>query len=166
MNTKQKGNTFERQVSKKLSLCLTNNEDEYGCWRTSASGATATINNYKKSKSLKQQSGDITQVVQKGIYKNLDDFFDKFFVECKALKKFDLTPPYNKEILDVINQLDYEKKQCNKFIFFILKRNNRDVLLFTDTDFLNLTCQAKYYFKDFNLRCYLFEDYINSTLVQ
>ena len=160
MNTKQKGNTFERKIAKILSLRLTNNKDEYACWRTASSGGMATINNYKKSKSLKEQSGDIKQVIQKGIYKELDNFFDKFFVECKALKQFDLTPPHNKQILDIVSQLENEKNQCDKFILFILKRNNKDILIFTDYNLSEIKCYATYHFKNFNLNCYLFNDYI------
>jgi len=166
MNTKQKGNTFEREIAKKLSLFLTNNEDEYGCWRTASSGGMTTINKNKKSKGLENQSGDIKQVIQKGIYKDLDEFFDKYFVECKSLKSFDLTPPYNKEILNIISQLQNEKKQCNKFIFLVVKRNRKDILIFTDSITLfGLKCYSTYHFENFDLSCYLFNDYISSKKV-
>lgn len=160
MNTKQKGNTFERKIAKILSLRLTNNKDEYACWRTASSGGMTTINKNKKSKSLESQSGDIKQVTEKGIYKDLDNFFDKFFVECKALKQFDLTPPYNKQILNIVSQLENERNQSNKLIFFILKRNNKDILIFTDYNLSEIKCYATYHFENFNLNCYLFEDFI------
>lgn len=161
MNIKKKGNTFEREIAKKLSLFLTDNKDEYACWRTASSGGMATINQYKNSKSLKDQSGDIKQVIEKGIYKNLDDFFDNYFVECKSLKDFDLSIPYTKEILDIVSQLENEKKQCDKFIFLVVKRNRRKTLLLTDSITLfDARCYSTYRFKNFNLNCYLFEEYI------
>lgn len=161
MNTKKKGNTFEREVCKQLSLRLTNNQDEYACWRTASSGGMATTNKYKNSKSLKDQSGDIKQVIEKGIYKDLDDFFDKFFVECKSLKNFDLNVPYTKEVLDIVSQLENEKNQSGKLIFLVVKRNRKKILFFTDSlSTFGAKCYATYHFKNFDLSCYLFEDYI------
>ena len=136
INGKSKGSSFEREVSKKLSLYLTNEKEEIGCWRSSSSGATSTINFKNKKKStlgLQTQSGDIIQTIPQGHYNLLDTFFQTYMVEVKFLKSLDLSPNYSTQFQKIMNQLLREKEQSSKHIFFVLKRNGREVLILTDS---------------------------------
>ncbi len=58
---KNKGNSFERQVCKQLSLWWTNNKNEDIFWRTASSGAMANIRS-KKHKECFGQYGDIQAI--------------------------------------------------------------------------------------------------------
>ena len=132
INGKSKGSGFEREIAKKLSLYLTNGNEEMACWRSSSSGATSTIgfkSNKKSKLGLQTQSGDIIQTIPQGHYPLLDAFFQTYMIEVKFLKSLDLSPNYSSQFQKIMNQLLREKEQSGKKIFFVLKRNGRDILI-------------------------------------
>jgi hypothetical protein len=169
VNGKAKGNAYEREICKKISKLLTLGAEDYAVWRSASSGAVAT-NIGKKSKTkesfLKSQSGDIAQVIPKGQYEKLDEFFDKFFVETKFYKDLSLYPPYTKELKTFVAQLLGEKETSGKDIIFIFKANNKSDIVFTDHNFSNNTnlyncLQMTIYISGKALDIYLFKDFIS-----
>ena len=76
-NGKQKGNSFEREVSKALSLWISEGKDKYLFWRSASSGAMAPR--------AGTDYGDITTMKPEGY-----PLIDKFTIECKRSKRWDL----------------------------------------------------------------------------
>jgi hypothetical protein len=83
-NSKNKGNSFERQIAKQLSLFLSKGERDDLVWRNTSSGARFT-NRFKKGMQTENQSGDISYTHELSI-----PFFTKFNVECKAYQDIKL----------------------------------------------------------------------------
>lgn len=162
INSKGKGNNFERFVSKQLSLHLTNGKDEMAIWRSASSGALATTSFKKKKTSigLQTQSGDLIQVIPKGSYHLLDAFFDSYMIEVKFLKSLDLSPNYSKAFQKIFNQLLREKEQSGKLIFFVLKRNGRDILILTDSVLYNCKSVGILIYENVTFDIYFFDDFI------
>lgn len=80
----QKGQAFEREICKELSLWFSGGEDSTLFWRSSQSGGRATT--LKKSGvNLATQAGDIVAVDSRG-----EAFTKIFFVECKNVKSLRL----------------------------------------------------------------------------
>lgn len=100
MNSKKIGNTYEREIAKKISNWITGSNEELICWRTSGSGSVATI---RKKKGLKGNnlSGDFQCLNLK--YKK---FFDLFFIDSKSLTKINLmmTNKKNKKSNKLLNE--------------------------------------------------------------
>jgi len=90
-----KGSQYERDISKKLSLWWTDNNDAV-FWRTSGSGARATMR-AKKGKLTKYEYGDISFTDPIG-----KPLIDCFLIEVKK--------GYTKEI-DVLGLVDGKKKE-------------------------------------------------------
>jgi len=81
---KSKGSSYERNICKKLSLWLSDGDDDSGFWRTSNSGGRHTIR-LKKGKKTKNQDGDITS-----IYPEFDWFSNFYSIECKTYKDLNI----------------------------------------------------------------------------
>lgn len=162
INGKSKGNGFEREVSKKLSLHLTNGNEEMAIWRSSSSGATSTVGFKKKKTSLglQTQSGDLIQVIPKGSYHLLDAFFDTYMIEVKFLKSLDLSPNYSSQFKKIFTQLLREKEQSGKLIFFVLKRNGRDILILTDSVLYNCKSVGSLVYQNVTFDIYFFDDFV------
>ena len=77
---KAKGSSYERKVSKMLSLWLSDGESNDWVWRTASSGAKAT-----QVASSKYYHGDLMPVHEKANW-----FFNYFSVECKNVAKINL----------------------------------------------------------------------------
>lgn len=82
--SKAKGGKFERVVCKLLSLWISSGQQEDIFWRSSMSGGRATVAK-KSGKTLKASCGDISAIDPLG-----KPFLDKFFVECKHVKSYNL----------------------------------------------------------------------------
>jgi hypothetical protein len=80
-----KGASFEREVSRRLSLWLSNGERDDLLWRSSMSGGLATLQLKKDKKNL-TQSGDLSAIGE-GAY----EFCEKHFVECKFYNDLSLS---------------------------------------------------------------------------
>jgi len=91
-NTKQKGNQWERDVSKMLSKWWSNGETEDIFWRAVTSGGWATTR-AKKGKTSSNQYGDITAIHPDG-----QPLMDRCILELKAgYKRWSL--------LDIVDRL-------------------------------------------------------------
>ena len=89
MKVKQKGNNYEREISRKLSIWFSEEKYDDVFWRTSGSGSRSTVN-LKNNKITHNEAGDLS-------YKRIEgkNFIDFFLVECKV--------GYSPTILDVVN---------------------------------------------------------------
>lgn len=118
VNSKSKGNTFERQVVKILSEHF---NDEFK--RTPSSGAITGGSNRSKVENLRE---DAREILSGDII--VPDGFD-FAIECKAYKD----EPYFHHLLqgsskvmdDWIEQADEDAKYCNKQPLIIFKVNRK-----------------------------------------
>jgi hypothetical protein len=77
---KNKGSAFEREVCRKLTKWATGEEKPEIFWRTSASGAQATMSKKKGHKS--KMGGDIMAIDERGML-----FTKTFYCECKSYKE-------------------------------------------------------------------------------
>ena len=84
MNGKQKGSQFERDICKKLSLWISNNQNENLLWRSAMSGGRSTVMG-KQGKANKEQCGDISAVGEEGHL-----LTDKVYLELKFYKDLGL----------------------------------------------------------------------------
>jgi len=130
MNAKGKGNKFERDICKQLSLWWTNGENDAVFWRTASSGGRATQRG-KKGKSTKNQHSDITANDPIG-----QSFVDLFVIECKKgynkdsfADLFDClsgsTPKYLKWIEGLRKSC---KNSDSHYWLLIVKRDRRDTM--------------------------------------
>lgn len=84
MNSKSKGNSFERLISKKISLWFSNGERDDLFWRTQSSGGRHTSRS-KKNLITENQEGDICSTSE------LSSVFSKLVsIECKHYKSIDM----------------------------------------------------------------------------
>ena len=99
---KNKGSNFERFISKKLSLWISDGEDDSWVWRTSSSGARAKTR-AKKGKTTSNSSGDIKAENSKALI---------IFENCS----WELKNGYGAYcILDIIDKKSKNPKQIEKF---------------------------------------------------
>ena len=104
-NNKQKGNRWERECAKRLSLIISDGKDKHVLWRTASSGAYSTINN------IKQQQGDLYVIDKKY------EYFSIYKIECKNIKIKSIFPiPY--ELIKIIKRYN---KQYKKDWLLLLK---------------------------------------------
>lgn len=133
MNSKVKGNAFERKVSKIISKWLTDGKEDHAVWRTDSSGGMATIMSRKKAGSnyVKQNAGDIRPIVRKGEYPILDHFFDNHCLEAKHYKKISFYPPYNGDTSSFFDAGIAQAEMTGKNPVIIMRSNNKPILYFT-----------------------------------
>lgn len=135
VNGKAKGNAWERKSAKELSKSLTDGASEYAVWRSNSSGGHSTIL-AKKGAEQGYSSKQVGDLVATGSdFELVNQFFDKFFVECKALKDFSLMPPINKKEEDILKQvLEEIRISQGKSPLVFLKRNNKAIVVITTGD--------------------------------
>jgi len=141
MNGKCKGSEFERVISKKLSLWLSEGEDDDLFWRTQGSGGRHTQRK-KKGKETKNQEGDITST-----HPSTQMFSEKICIECKHHKDINLwsiiTRTGGQSIYNWYSTLIEISKDSGKIPFLIAKQNNKPILLIT-----NALIERSNYFND------------------
>ncbi len=167
MNVKQKGNTFERKICEQLSLWLTGGQEGRGCWRSDTSGAAATIlaRKGKEKKYVEKNAGDIRQVLDKGDYPLLDNFFETFVVECKHYKKIEFYPPMNGTLRSFMDACIAESETTGKKAILILRANNRKIMLFSPNSELveNLPPSISLYYQGLKMDGYILEELIKQS---
>jgi hypothetical protein len=82
--SKAKGSSFEREICKRLSLWVSDGQEQDCFWRSAMSGGRSTVAGRRGVK-LNRQAGDITSTSPEG-----HALTDKFFIECKHVKKLDI----------------------------------------------------------------------------
>ena len=118
INSKAKGNDWERKSARILSLILSDGKKTDLFWRTASSGALATV-----TKKYDTQMGDI-QSVNKG-------FKLKYHVECKSLSKISIFP-MSKKLKDILDKLSEKERP---FILMLKITNKGEFLIMRWADF-------------------------------
>jgi hypothetical protein len=119
-----KGSTWEREVSKALTMWLTGKPKPYVWWRMPSSGAMATI-----SEENKELSGDIMPLRPEGAF-----LTDKYSIECKigypssSFHKH-LKGVKNDEILDFWKQCNRDADLADKKPMLIYKKKMHNALI-------------------------------------
>lgn len=129
VNGKSKGNTFERQISKSLSLWWSSNLQDDLFWRTQCSGGRFTVRN-KKNIDTYGQEGDITST-----HPSSKLFTDMFYVELKNyadLNLWGLITKSNNLIEGWWNTAQDISLPKEKIPVLILKQKNKPVLFLTN----------------------------------
>jgi len=124
-----KGSSFERQISKKLSLWVSNNERDDIYWRSHSSGARYTIRK-KLGKDTEGQDADLTCTSKNPDYIILTD---KLSIECKAYKDINFWNFITETKTGVSafwEQAVNQAEQANKLPVLIAKKNNMPILFF------------------------------------
>jgi hypothetical protein len=123
---KQKGASFEREVSVSLSKWVSYGEREDIFWRSAMSGGRATVGR-KKGKDLQHQAGDLAAVHELG-----QPFLKKFYPELKFYSDLNYAG-----ILDSTGHLVKfwkstitEANSYNRSPMLIAKQNRKPVVVF------------------------------------
>jgi hypothetical protein len=139
---KRKGGNYERQIAKRLSLWITQGKNENGLWRSSSSGATATIGK-KKGEINPYQCGDLCAVSP-----DCYNFAEKIYVEIKSYKQLNITnfifnrPSILEKFWKIALQ---ESKDYNKEPIIVAKENNfPELIIFRKKLFDNLLPQQHF----------------------
>lgn len=125
VKSKRKGGNFERKCARLLSLWWSEGSNPHVFWRTSSSGARASI------RSLTFHRGDITNVDSEG------EAFTKYFVvECKSYREIDflysLDFPYRGWYLWWKQcKRDADAIPCNPLLIMHRNRRGTYVVLYT-----------------------------------
>jgi hypothetical protein len=119
---KGKGNAWERQVCKDLSLWYTQGKMADVFWRSAMSGGRATVR-AKKDKTLAHVAGDICAVHSSG-----QPFIDRFYVECKAYRDMKIAQAVTKGEGRLLKFWRDTKKKAEQF-------GKQPILIFRQTQF-------------------------------
>ncbi|MCK5016587.1 MAG: hypothetical protein KAS32_05875, partial [Candidatus Peribacteraceae bacterium] len=128
INSKRKGNKFELDIAKKLSLFLSEGVSDDWFGRSQNSGGRQTIRK-KSGKDTHNQDGDITVV-----HMNAAIFGDVYTVECKHYKNIELwglLTGANSNIVTFWNQVCQKALEVNKKPILIAKQNHKPTLFVT-----------------------------------
>ena len=165
MNVKKKGNSFERLISKKLSMWWTDEERDDYFYRTHSSGARFTSRE-KLNKSTVNQEGDICST-----HTDSALFSEKIIVECKHYKNIDITSLFGGEsrgqnvrnwwikLNDICTKMD-------KYPFLITRENRKKDLIFISHEFYKLMkfdALYLFYSPKYNLICFEFDEFLSNT---
>ena len=121
-----KGQAFEREICRTLSLWVSKGTSKNLFWRSSQSGGRATTLR-KKGENLSVHAGDIAAIDEVG-----KPFIDRFFVECKRYKSLHLDALcYNSigTLGPMWKKCCKQAKQYGKEPILICKENGRDELI-------------------------------------
>jgi len=140
---KEKGNSFERAISKELSLFITNNERDDIFYRSQNSGGRFTIRD-KLGVSTHNQDGDITSMHPDG-----DIFTEVFSVELKHYKNINIWSiitgvKKSKSVLNFWNQTQNTAEKVNKIPILIARQNYKPILFITNNEYFKLSLSSKF----------------------
>jgi hypothetical protein len=165
-NSKKKGSSFEREISKKLSLWWTNNSRDDVFWLTSGSGARATVRS-KTKKSTFGQYGDIQATDPIG-----QPFIDICNIELKRgyntatlSNVLDKTTKSKRQQLEsFIIQAKNDAKAAKARVWLLVhKRDRRDPLLYCHYSFLHALIE-KDVRKNTNITYFVYENDVISVI--
>jgi len=160
MNSKTKGNNFEREICKKLSLWLSYGKDDDLFWRTSSSGGRFT-QRLKKGLNTKNQAGDITSTSPQS------DFFSrKYLIECKCYKDINIWSLFND--MEIKNSVSWwwnvnnsKAIEINKVLILIIRQNFKKDIMLTGNEFPDIIQPIAYFFVK-KIKVYDFNSIIQS----
>jgi hypothetical protein len=124
---KVKGGAFERDISKALSLWITNGKRADTLWRSAMSGGRATIA-FNKGERVRQ-AGDITAVHPDGA-----PFVAQWYIECKFYKNLEIQSSIisgRGKLFTFWNKTVIEARKHNRSPMLIAKQNLVPILVLT-----------------------------------
>lgn len=170
---KNKGNQFERDFCKRLSLWWSNGESDSVFWRTSNSGGRATVRS-SKGQRTENQYDDVCAVEESG-----RDFMRLFTIELKrgynrhSLQDLIDSPDPSKTVYGkwIAKVIDSQRKKGAEFWMLAIKRDRREIIVISNflvldshhLDWFNKTLNIYVY----NLDCLLrdnFREYVRSSM--
>lgn len=131
---KAKGNAFERDVCKSLSLWITAGKRDDVLWRGAISGGRATVA-AKKGKQLAHVSGDICAVHPDGFR-----FVSEFYIECKAYRDLSIPRLVTQQagtLVEFWKITRLQAKAHKKLPMLIWKQNQHQVMVVVDDEGFN-----------------------------
>jgi len=153
---KHKGQQFERDVCKQLSLWVSKGKSKNLFWRSAQSGGRATTLR-KKGEDLSVHAGDIAAIDPAG-----EQFCKTFFVECKFLKSLKLDTlvyPMKGVIQPIWEKCREQAAQYKKVPLLICKENGRlPLVMFDRAD----QCCARNYFGSCDAWLAYFDDLLET----
>lgn len=151
MRGKQKGSQFERDISKKLSLWLTDGKRNDVLWRSEISGGRFTFS-AAKGKAV-GSVGDIKATDPTGF-----EFADKFVVECKAWRDLHFLAFLfgYEELYKAMVKVKKQAESINKSWWLIAKQNHVPILLFMPSS-VKFSCEIPNHHLLFSGKVYMFQ---------
>lgn len=132
---KQKGNSFERDISKSLSLWWSNSERDDIFWRTQSSGGRATQRK-KRGVTTNGQDGDISSTDPTSSL-----FTDKFVMECKRYKSIKIWNIISNKpcpFRDWWFKLKEQATSVSKRPLLIMREDRQSILCAMDADLFSI----------------------------
>lgn len=131
---KKKGGKYERDMSKSLSLWWTEGEDKNVFWRTSGSGAKATVNHMNEGAVNFNFYGDIGYRDSVGY-----PLIERVCIECKHYREFyimdTLKDNKNPSLVEQFwGETINEARQSNRWGVLIMKKNYFPDLIMIEED--------------------------------
>lgn len=161
-HSKQKGNSFERLISKELSQWYSNGTSDDIFYRTAGSGSRATVRK-KKGMNTENGDGDISFLHPSG--KHLTDVFHFELKNYKDICLYSLLEGKGL-IIKWWTELTEKTKNSEKIGILIVKSNNKPILWISNWDFRDrllffygINCRSSFYDENCGELClYLFND--------
>lgn len=167
MNSSEKGHSFERRISKRLSLWWSEGKDKDIFYRSDSSGSRASLRERYGDDKLYDQYGDITVRKPEG-----RPFTERFCIECKHYKDINLWALFTQvktSFLSFHEQNIRDSNRCNKIPLTIVRQNFKPILCFTTLDYslnifkgiFNIPVIFSY---DLSLGIFRFEDFLKINI--
>lgn len=138
MSKSQKGGQFEREICVQLSLWWSDGELDDVFWRSSTSGARATVR-HRKGKTTFGQYGDIQAVRPEGM-----DLTNFCTIECKrgysdsTFADLIETPDKQNKWLEFFEQARIERRTAKvPYYLLIVKRDRKPAVIFMEAELFN-----------------------------
>lgn len=168
---KRKGNSFENELAKKLSLWVTNGKREDVLERSPASGGKSTVHR-KSGKDFGNIAGDLISVSRES-----QSLIDSFIIEAKHRADININPLiFGQEAkTGFLEWWYYLLSECDthkKLPMIIVKQNRKPVIIcLCETGISKLQCENLVFlsFKQLNIHIILFENFLkncNPTLLE
>src|SRR5271166_559205 len=125
---KIKGGNYERDICRKLSMWVSDDQHDNIFWRSASSGARATFQR-KKGVENKDQAADISAISEEGFI--LTNFA---CIECKAYKDLGIANfvlGKKSKLLEFFLELETIAKPLNKLAMLVAKQDYKPEMLLT-----------------------------------
>lgn len=160
VNGKQKGASFERDICKKLSLWLSNDQRQDLLWRSAMSGGRSTVA-LKAGAKLGAQAGDISSIDRLS-----HAFVETFMTECKAYRtlNFEGLIKGKGHLIDFWKIATREATKYGKHPLLIGKQNNHPIIVcmtYRGSNILGVTPNMyRLNVPPYNMRIILLDDFL------
>ena len=139
-----KGASFERDISRQLSLWWTHEKRDDVFWRSSMSGGRATVR-AKKGQKTAYQNGDITATdpISSPLIENVVIELKRGYKKWGVLDLLDSAKPEKSTLAGFLAQVEEECKNAGVSAFMLIcKRDGRKPIVLFPIGMLSLICYA------------------------